>query len=159
MVRIFLKSRYTAKTCNDSVTKNALRLFQGFQYFGRSKVIHSAAVWLNPGSGKLYSMNINELTPRCREDFWTLNFLRTYADCILTTGQILRKEPNAFHPDIPEKLGLPKDIYYKKGGKPLAIMTRGLQSNLHLNSLNPVYQNSQFKKHILVKPQVLDRFR
>ena len=102
MVRIFLKNRYTAKACNDSVTKNVIRLFQGFQFFGQAKVIHAASVWHNPGNGLIYSMNMNENTPKCKEDFWTLNFLRTYADCILTSGQILRKEPNAFHPAIPK---------------------------------------------------------
>ena len=55
--------------------------------------------------------------------------MRTYADCIITTGKILRNEPMAFHPDIPELLGLPKDVYFKKNkknkydGKSIAILT------------------------------------
>ena len=56
--------------------------------FGRAKTIHSAAVWENTRDGKLYSININGHSPQFKEDFWTLQFLRTYCDCIITTGKI-----------------------------------------------------------------------
>ena len=152
MVRLFLKTRFTKATCTDAVTNNVLNWFGGFQDFGRASVIHSAAVWQNPNDGKLYSININENSPKSKQDFWTLNFMRTYCDCIITTGSILRKEPLAFHPDVPLKLGLPTEVYFKKGGKPIAILTRNVEKSLWTNSGNMVYSDKKFKKHILVKP-------
>jgi hypothetical protein len=97
--------------------------------WGRAKVIHTAAVWENQKDGKLYSININDNAPKWKQDFWTLNFMRTYADCIITTGKILRKEKMAFHPDVPEMLRLPKNVYFNQNkngkfkGKPVAVMT------------------------------------
>ena len=102
MVRVYLKSRFTKKTTTDAVTDNILNWYGGFQPFGRAKVIHSQAVWQNQKDGKLYSININENSPKCKHDFWTLNFMRPYADCILTTGKILRDEPLCFHPEVPK---------------------------------------------------------
>lgn len=43
---------------------------------------------------EFFCLNIGEeSTPKCAADLWVLNFLRCYSDCIVTTGQILRKEP------------------------------------------------------------------
>ena len=133
--------------------------------FGRAKVIHSAAVWENPNDGKLYSININDQAPKWRHDYWTLNFMRTYADCIVTTGKILRKEKMAFHPDIPDMLGLPRDVYFKKrksgtyAGKPVAILTQNLQFTQDQLAINQLYLDPLYKKHILTKPQVLSRYQ
>jgi hypothetical protein len=41
-----------------------------------------------------------------------LHFLRTYADCVITTGKILRDEPLAFEPRITAQLGLPLEVYF-----------------------------------------------
>ena len=163
MGRIFLRHRYTKATCPDIVTDTVLKRFGGFQVFGRSKTIHSAAVWLNPKNEKLYSININDKAPKCSEDFWTLHFLRTYADCILTTGKILRDEPEAFHPHVPKMLGFPEDVYFgkrkhQKPGKPVAILTNSLKANFHENSINPLYMEKQYKKHILTKTKTFERF-
>ena len=159
MVRVYLKTRYTKQTTNDLVTNNILNWFGGFQPFARAKVIHSAAVWVNPNDAKLYSININENSPKCKQDFWMLNFLRTYSDCIVTTGNILRKEPLAFHPEVPKQLGLPVETYFKKGGKPIAILTGNLEKNLWTSTnSNLVYSDARFKKHIIVKPSVKQRF-
>ena len=148
MVRLYLRKRYTKTSCPEAVFDRAHAYFGGFGLFGRAKVIHCAAVWQNPRDGKYYSMNINEEAPKCTEDFWTLNFLRTYADCIVTTGQILRKEPAAFDPGVLKPLGLPYDIYFNKvtkkinnnqptyKGKPVAILTRDLQLNFEEKSQN-----------------------
>ena len=57
---------------------------------------------------------INESSPKCKEDWWSVNFVRTYSDCILTSGKILRNEPNSYHPDIPASLGFPTDIYFNE---------------------------------------------
>jgi hypothetical protein len=114
MVRVYLKKRFTKKTCPDKVTNNILNWFGGFQPFGQAKIIHSASVWQNPRDGKLYSININEQSPKSKHDFWMLNFLRCYTDCVLTTGKILRNEPLCFHPDVPGRLGLPNEVYFRQ---------------------------------------------
>ena len=139
--------------------------------FGRAKTIHSAAVWENTRDGKLYSININGHSPQFKEDFWTLQFLRTYCDCIITTGKILRAEPMAFNPDVLQMLKLPKAAYFKEnkkrygkltGNKPVAILTKDINKNIFVNdggdSANQVYYDPRFKKHILVRPNVKERY-
>ena len=107
-------------------------------------------------------MNINEHTPKCAHDLFSLNFLRTYADCILTTGMILRKEPDAFEPTLPLQLGFPQEVYYRTNnavkGKPIAILTKDVRLNLHSDTINQVYNSNLFRKHILTRPESLDRF-
>lgn len=66
---------------------------------------------------------------------------------------------------------LPQDIYFKtKGGykqwgknhssKPIAILTNDINKNIFCGSddINEVYLDSRFKKHIMVKPNIKDRF-
>lgn len=112
MVRLYLRKRYTKSRVPEPVFDRAHSYLGGFKLFGSAKVIHCAAVWQNPNDNNLYSININDESPKCKEDFWTLNFLRTYADCIVTTGSILRKEPMAFYPGILKPLQLPYNIYF-----------------------------------------------
>ena len=107
MVRLFLKNRYTKSACPEIVATNITNWFDGFQVFGRSKIIHQATVWQNYKDDQLYQINMNQNTPPCRKTFFTLNFLRTYADCIITTDSLLKSDPMAFHPGIPKTLGLP----------------------------------------------------
>jgi len=129
MVRIYFQKRYTKKACPMPVVEKAQHYLGGFGVFNKSKVIHSTAVWMNPRDQNLYQININDESPKCAQDFWVLNFLRTYADCIITTGNILRKEPQAFDPRLLKPLKLPPNIYFGKQkdgtykGKPLAILT------------------------------------
>ena len=87
-----------------------------------------------------------------------MQFLRTYCDCVVTTGKILRKEKMAFHPDIPEMLKLPKKVYFKKGGKPVAILTNNLQISQDGSNINQIYLDNRYKKHIITKPSVLKRY-
>ena len=150
MVRVFLAERFTKKTMSVKVVEQALKLFDGPQTFSRSKVIHSTAVYMNK-SDQLYTINVGESgSPRCKEDFWLLNFLRCYSDCIVTTGAILRKEPEAFNPNIPSMLGFDKNVYFKNKQKPLCILTNTLNKNFtHSNS---VYEDSSFKKIVLTQP-------
>ena len=127
MVKLFMRHRYTKKNCPESVVKWAMKLFGGFKLFRDSKVIHSACAWNNPKTNDLHQIQINENSPICKEDLWSLNFLRTYADCIVTTGKILRKEPSAFDRNLHKQLRLPTDVFFNHGkGKPLAIMTNTL---------------------------------
>ena len=167
MVKIFLNKRYTKNSCTDVVTDNILKWFGGFQIFGRAKVIHSLAVWQNPKDDKLYSININKHSPKSYHDFWTLNFLRTYSDCIVTTGKILRNEPQAFNPHVVRELKFPLNVYYggrNKNtndyiGKPVAILTNSLKQNFHQDTLNPIYSEKLYKKHIITRTKTLERFK
>lgn len=41
-----------------------------------------------------------------------LHFLRTYADCSITTGKILRDEPTAFDDRVLKAMDLPIEVYF-----------------------------------------------
>lgn len=96
-------------------------------------------------------------SPRCLDDFWVLNFLRCYSDCIVTTGQILRDEPYAFDPSLAEKLKLPKAVYFKDQ-KTVCVLTNKLSNNI-LDSNPLLYQNKKLKKIILSNSAALKRFQ
>jgi riboflavin biosynthesis pyrimidine reductase len=55
-------------------------------------VVHVTAVWASP-SGELVTLGINDETPESRWDGFSLGLARARADVIVTTGQILRDEP------------------------------------------------------------------
>jgi len=61
MVRVYLKHRFTKKNCSTRVTEQAIDYFGGFHTFGRAKVLHSVAAWLN--KEVLYPININGKNP------------------------------------------------------------------------------------------------
>jgi hypothetical protein len=46
----------------------------------------------------------------------------------VTTGQILRKEPDAFRDVVPQMLGFDPKLYFKKP-KPVCILTNTLNKN------------------------------
>ena len=97
---------------SQALMQKAIQLFDGPQVFARSKVIHSTSVYMN-SQNNCFTLNIGEPgTPRCNEDFWLLNFLRCYSDCILTTGQILRKEPYCFEMGQIKELDFKEDVYF-----------------------------------------------
>lgn len=80
-----------------------------------------------------------------------LNFLRTYADCIVTSGKILRDEPFAFDSRVPAMLGLNQNVYFNENGKkPVAIMTDSLTTTLH--ETNTIYGDPKYRKLIFTKP-------
>ena len=59
-------------------------------------VLHVAAVWRTPGGG-LRVLRIRPGTPRSETDFLVLNAARACADAVVTTGKILREEPEVSH--------------------------------------------------------------
>jgi len=100
--------------------------------FRHSKVIHSTACYLNK-HGQLCTINVQAGAPYCPSDFWVLQFLRTYADCIVTTGKILRKEPDAFDTSMIRSMGFNPSIYFEhkdRHQKNVAILTNSLSENL-----------------------------
>ena len=104
MGRIFPKTRYTKATLGYTLLEEAHKLFGGPHIFTNSKVIHSTACYIN-NDDHMFTINIQEGAPFCQKDLWMLQFLRTYADCIVTTGKILRSEPACFDPRVPMSLG------------------------------------------------------
>ena len=87
--------------------------------------------------------------PYCPVDFWILQFLRTYSDCIITTGKILRKEPDAFDTKVLKAFELNPEVYFENS-KPLAILTNTLNKNL-MEVGNKVYADTKYRKHLLTK--------
>ena len=95
----------------------------GPTFFRHTKVIHSTACYVNK-NGQLFTINLQAGAPYCPQDFFALQFLRTYSDCIVTTGKILRKEPDCFDTSVIRTMGLDPRIYFEKDGvKPVAILT------------------------------------
>mmetsp|Transcript_9627 Transcript_9627/g.14659 ORF Transcript_9627/g.14659 Transcript_9627/m.14659 type:complete len:96 (+) Transcript_9627:107-394(+) len=94
-----------------------------------------------------------------------LNFFRTYCDCQLTTGKILRDEPQAVDSALPEIMGFPSDVYFNQGkGKDLAIMTTQLTKatteNLEeaKNSMNSAYFDRAHSKLVYTRTQDFDQY-
>jgi riboflavin biosynthesis pyrimidine reductase len=58
--------------------------------------VQPMATWLDP-EGARVALRICDATPRSETDFFLLNLARARADAILTTGNILREEPNVTH--------------------------------------------------------------
>ncbi len=128
MVKLYIGDRFSKKNLPQKIADEALKLFDGPSTFARSKVIHSIACYLNKND-QLFTINVGEQgSPRCKEDLWLLHFLRCYSDCIVTTGQILRKEPDAFRAVVPQMLGFDPKLYFKKP-KPVCILTNTLNKN------------------------------
>lgn len=98
MVNTFLKSRFTRKRITNDQLNKVYDVFGLLTNFKKTKVIHSMSTVLIDND--LYSIKIGPKSPKSKDDFWALNFLRAFSDCILTTGKILRSEPDAFHPAI-----------------------------------------------------------
>ncbi len=72
-------------------------------------VLHVAAVW-EPPAGALETLRVGEGAPRSDSDAVVLSGARARADAILTTGRILRDEPELVHgsiaaPDVTGSLG------------------------------------------------------
>lgn len=155
MVRIYMPPRFSKRRMDQQIADKALTLFGGPSLFRHSKVIHSQAVYLNK-SGQLCTINVQAGAPYCPKDHWVLQFLRTYSDCIVTTGSILRKEPNAFDNSLITSMDFDPHVFFERP-KPLAVMTNSLSENL-LETGNRVYSDRKYKKHLLSKDSVVERF-
>lgn len=154
MGRTWFRERFTRNAMSIEIAEKAMKLFQGAGVFTRSKVIHSTSCYLNE-KDQLFTINIGKNSPKCLADLWVLNFLRCYSDCILTTGQILRQEPLAFHPEQPKALGFDPKVFFEKP-KPVCVMTNTL--NKQFTDSNLLYHETKYRKLVLTKPQTLQRF-
>lgn len=70
----------------------AIRMLYGTDLPIDAGIIHPTAVWQASGDRYL-TLKLNSETPRSRYDRFVLNLARARADTLLTTGKILREEP------------------------------------------------------------------
>ncbi len=73
-----------------------LRTMYGSDLSGASGVMHVAAVLRTAGRG-FVTLRINSETPKSSHDHFVLNLARARADAIVTSGRILRQEPELTH--------------------------------------------------------------
>jgi len=102
---------------------------------GDSGVVQPAAVWRS--GERLRSLVIEEETPKSDLDAFSLNLTRAWADAIVTTGQILRQEPELTH-DLGGPQGVPQALArwrHNRLGKRLPptslVLTRGKDLDLN----------------------------
>ena len=107
-----------------------------YRYGPRVRILHTAAVWENPHTGRLYLIAVgNERTPRSATDWFLLNASRARSDACIITGKVLREEPdtvmgldNADHDENPLKrfgLGAWRRAMMKRSLRPqIAVLSR-----------------------------------
>lgn len=105
-------------------------------------VIHPTAVW-DGEEGRLVTLEINDRTPRSAHDFFLLNAARARADAILTTGKILREEPELEHrlqgPErVPEALAAWRAQTLGKQQPPVTLV---LSSGRDLDLEHPLFRS------------------
>lgn len=105
-------------------------------------VLHVAAVWAAP-QGRLYNVLIGERTPLSETDDFALGLARARADVILTTGRILRAEPQldfAWPDAFGGALAKWRETVCGRASRPaVAVLTRGGD----LNPQHPVLQSER----------------
>lgn len=92
----------------------------------KTGIVHVTAVW-DGGAGLLFTLDINSETPPCHHDFFLLNLCRARADAIVTTGQILRREPELSHAlqgpaEVPRALRSWRERYLGKITPPVSLV-------------------------------------
>lgn len=98
----YLSKKYVSKFLSDKNVKHAEEIFGDLKHFDNTKVIHSHSTCLH--NGNLYQINNHIESPKCYEDMWAFNFLRSFAETIVTSGKILRLEQKPFDSETVEKL-------------------------------------------------------
>lgn len=129
---------------NEKIAQKCHDLIGGPTLLRKSKIIHSTACYRNKND-QLFTINLQAGAPYCPNDFFILQFLRTYADCIVTTGRILRREPEAFDVSMIRTMGLDPHIYFEKNNvKPVAVLTNSQINENLLEVGNKLYSNPRF---------------
>lgn len=104
-------------------------------------VLHVAAIGRDP-CGRNRVLRIGPDTPQSEADSFALAVARARADAIVTTGGILRAEPDVSHDPGPELLAWRRDVRGKHSLPAVVVLTRGTGLPLE----HPVFQRS----HVLV---------
>ena len=155
MVRQFIGPRFTKARMGDSVSGRLLKYFGGPTLFARAKVTHTMAVYQRVSDERYFCIEQKPGAPCSLDDLWLLYFLRTFSDCIITTGKILRDEPEAFNPAPIHKFKIKPNVFFEKS-KPVAILSNSLSENI-LEHGNALYNDRRFQKHLLSKPNNVER--
>lgn len=100
-------------------------------------VIHVVAVCKRPDNG-LSVLKIRPESPKSEADFFSLSLARARADAIVTSGRILREEPDLTHA-LPEELA---GWRRSERGKPLAPISAVLTSGRDLDLDHPLFRQS-----------------
>ena len=102
---------------------------------GEVGVLHGLALWKAP-SGPPRVLRIDENTPRSETDRFVLHLARARADAIVTSGSILRSEPQLSH-EIGHDAGMKHELdawrreVYGHANPPLSlVLTRGANLDL-----------------------------
>ncbi|MFN3199370.1 MAG: hypothetical protein ACE366_13285 [Bradymonadia bacterium] len=127
----------------DEVDALVAALYGGPLELDLPSVIHVAAMWQSP-AGSLQVIRITEESPRSPWDAFALNLARARAGVILTTGAILRAEPEVRYtlqgPGLlPEGLRLWRHARMGPGAPTLAVLTSGHALDFH----HPAFHTGQ----------------
>ena len=104
-------------------------------------VIHVTAVW-RESLKSFITIKINNTSLHSETDFFLLNLTRARADAIITSGKILREEPEVTHDlqgpvGVPEALGSWRVERLGKTSPPLSVV---LTSGRELDFAHPLFQ-------------------
>lgn len=96
----------------------------GDDFAGPSGVVHVAAVGRDAAGGP-HVMRIGPTAPSSATDGFALAVARARADAILTTGSILRAEPQVSHALDPDLLAWRREVRGKVQSPTIVVLTRG----------------------------------
>ena len=113
-------------------------------------VLHVTAVWQSP-EGNYVTLKINENTPKSEEDVFALNLARARADVIITSGKILREEPDLTHNLWHNEKALLqwRRTVLKKKSPPYSII---LTSGRDLDFTHPIFSQNNWTTPIVYVP-------
>lgn len=114
--------------------ENRIRALYGDEPLERAHVVHVVATWRAPDAS-LRVIRIGLGSPHSTTDQFILRSARMRADAIVTTGKILRDEPDLDHDEFdPELLAWRREDQ----GRPLPTLTTILTSGLDLDFDHPL---------------------
>lgn len=120
-----------------------VRTMYGGDLCGAAGVVHVAAVWRTSGRG-FVTLRINSETPKSSHDYFVLNLARARADAIVTSGRILREEPELTH-EISGPAGTGAAIASWRrevAGKSASPASLVLTSGRHLDLDHPIFRGA-----------------
>lgn len=102
-------------------------------------VVHITSTWGDP-EGRLFVLRIGPETPRSATDSFALELARARVDAIVTTGQVLRDEP-----DMTNALRDPQVVAWRRErlGKSAPPLTLVLSRDADLDRSHPLFSESE----------------
>ncbi|CDW72777.1 UNKNOWN [Stylonychia lemnae] len=147
-----------------SLMSKAEQIFGDLSLLDSTKVMHSHAVVLKDSK-------LNQIVfgapgaPCCSLDLYFFNLLRIRAQCMITSGKIVRNDPYAFNTDFHlKKNGLDEDDFFnyldeqhqQMSTKPLAIITRTLKTNFFEDAI--VLKDLRFLKLVITEERIAQEY-